>query len=157
MPWQHTWNELMAACQTSSGHLSTRLRGPIIYTALLLREALNNACMTDCISFRHNIWRECWVDGLSSITSHDNATEATMTGKRKREDIEEDFMWTCLGKLGFRHREFFSWGNFENMRCNKPAGQNHAIALCTSQTLVPNGQPVLIIVCTRNDQTKSML
>ena len=46
----------------------------------------------ECVSFRHNIWRECWVDGLSpvladyravgpaSITSH-------MTGKRKREDI----------------------------------------------------------------------
>ena len=38
-----------------------------------------------------------------------------------------------------------------------PAAQNHAIALCTSQSLVPNGQTVLRIVCTRDDQTKSML
>ena len=62
----------------------------------------------DCVSFRHNIWRECWVDGLSpvladyravgpaSITSHDKETEATMTGKRKREDIEDIVCTKCL-------------------------------------------------------------
>ena len=48
-------------------------------------------------------------------------------------------------------------GALVSERPKQAAGQNHAIALCISQTLVPNVQPVLIIVCTRNDQTTSML